>query len=160
MRQCLPERRPSPAQGSFLAHEGGIAHGSPDRVAFMTAPAEVDIVPTERKSRRMSRATVLILGVLMIPAALSITMNSYGALTVDSALRMAFATVAGQTIAILSAIVAVVLTITRRYAWPAIAAVAIIALVITQFALGTIASAGDLLLVRLDLIAEVDELNR
>lgn len=125
----------------------------------MTAPAEVDIVPTAGRPRRISRLTVLILGVVVIPAVLSITLNSYGALTVDGALRMAFATVAGQTIAILSAILVVVLTVTRRYAWPAIVAVAIIALVITQFALGTMATAGDLLLNRMDLIARVDELN-
>ena len=118
------------------------------------------MVSTASGPRRISRATILILGVLVIPAVLSITLNSYGALTVDGALRMAFATVAGQTIAILSAILVVVLTVTRRYAWPAIVGVAIIAFVITQFALGSMATAGDLLLNRLDLIAEVDKLNR
>ncbi|MCP2637739.1 hypothetical protein K0817_014370 [Microbacterium sp. HD4P20] len=126
----------------------------------MTAPSAVDQAPKAERRRRISRGTVLIVGVLVIPFALSAALNSYGALTVDSALRMAFATVAGQTIAILSAIAAVVLTVRRRYALPAILAFALIAALITTWAIGTMASAGDLLLERLATIAEVDELNR
>jgi Co/Zn/Cd efflux system component len=126
----------------------------------MTAPAEVQQPPTVRRPRRISRATVLILGVLVVPFVLSVALNEYGGHSVEGSLRMAFASVAGQTIAILSAIAAIVLTVTRRYAWPAIVGFVIIALVITQFAIGNMASAGDLLLERLELIAETDELNR
>lgn len=46
------------------------------------------------------------LGVIVMPLALSAALNSYGPLTEDGAIRMAFATVAGQTIAILSVIAA------------------------------------------------------
>lgn len=125
-----------------------------------TAPAAVDTAPTAKKSRGISRGGILVLEVVVIPFALSAALSSYGALTTESALRMAFATVAGQTIAIISAIVAVVLTVRRRYAWPAIMAFALIAAVITTWAVGSMASAGDLLLDRLELIAEVDVLNR
>ncbi|MEV8370052.1 hypothetical protein [Microbacterium sp. NPDC064584] len=126
----------------------------------MTVPTDLDQAPTVSRPRRISRGAVLVVGVFVLPFLLKVALNSYGALTVDGALRMAFATVAGQTIAILSAIVAIVLTVTRRYAWPATVAFVIIGIVITQFAVGTIASAGDLLLDRLDKIAEVDQLNR
>lgn len=128
-------------------------------VAAMTAPAAVDIAPKAKNSRGISRGAILLLGVVVIPFALSAALNSYGALTTDGALRMAFATVAGQTIAIISAIVAVALTVRRRYAWPAIVAFVLIAAVITSWAVGNMASAGDLLLDRLELIAEVDKLN-
>ncbi len=96
----------------------------------------------------------------MIPLALNIAFNSYGPLTAESALRMAFAAVAGQAIAIVSAIVAVALTVRRRYAWPAIAAFVIIAAIITSWATANMASAGEMLLDRLTLIDEVNELNR
>ncbi|WP_243074345.1 hypothetical protein [Microbacterium sp. SS28] len=126
----------------------------------MTAQPSVELIPPARRQRRrISRGTVLLVGVVLIPMALSIAFNSYGPLTVDSALRMAFATVAGQTVAIISAIAALVLTVRRRYAWPAIVAFAIITAVITTWAFGTIAAAGDTLLDRFELIAEVDELN-
>ena len=95
----------------------------------------------------------------MIPLVLNVSLNSYGALTVDGAVRMAFATVAGQTIAILSAIAIVVLTV-KRYAIPSVIATTVIAAVITCTAVSIMAGAGDLLLIRLDNIAEIDQLNR
>jgi Co/Zn/Cd efflux system component len=115
--------------------------------------------PVLRRPRLVGRSTVLILGVLVIPFALSVALNSYGPLTVHTALRMAFATVAGQTIAILGAIAALALAIKRGYAWPAIIAFGLIAVVITTWAIGSMASAGTLLIDRLDLVAEVDQLN-
>lgn len=119
----------------------------------------VDTKPETKRPRGISRATVLVVGVILIPLVLGLAFNSYGALTIDGALRMAFATVAGQTIAILSAITALILTIKRRYAWPAIVSFAIITAVITLWAFGSMASAGDTLLDRLDVIAEVNQLN-
>lgn len=71
----------------------------------------------------------------------------------------AAATVSGQTIAILTAVLVVVLTVRRRYALPAILAVSLIAMLVTAHAFGAIESSGDLLLTRLDLIAETDRLN-
>lgn len=126
----------------------------------MTTVSAVNNSSTVFRPRRISRGLVLVLGTFVIPFALNIAFNSYGPLTVDSALRMAFASVAGQIIAVLSAILAVVLTVRRRYAWPAIAAFVIIAAIITIWAIGNMVSAGDILLDRLALINELNELNR
>ena len=125
----------------------------------MTAQPVAESNPTVKPPRRISRGAVLLLGVILVPTVRNVVFNSYGALTVDGALRMAFATVAGQTIAILSAITALLLTVKRRYAWPAIVAFTIITAVVTVWAFGNIATAGDTLLNRLDVIAEVNELN-
>ncbi|MBW9094502.1 hypothetical protein JNB62_12475 [Microbacterium jejuense] len=125
----------------------------------MTAQPVVGTNPPAKRTRRIGRSSVLLLGVVLVPTALNIVFNSYGALTVDGALRMAFATVAGQTVAILSAITALVLTVKRGYAWPAIVAFAIITAVVVGLAVSSIAAAGDTLLSRLDSIAQVNELN-
>ena len=123
----------------------------------MTAPVVQKSPSVSRQG--ISRGSVLLLGVILIPVALNVAFNSYGALTVDGALRMLFATVAGQTIAILSAITALVLTFKRGYAWPATASFAIITAVITASAFATISTAGDTLLDRLTLIEQVNHLN-
>ncbi|MCR2786103.1 MULTISPECIES: hypothetical protein [unclassified Microbacterium] len=125
----------------------------------MTAQPVVEKNPLMKRPRPISRGTVLAVGVILIPMALTVAFNSYGALTVDGALRMAFATVAGQTIAILSAITALVLTVKRRYAWPTTVAFAIITALVTMWAFGSIASAGESLLNRFDVIADVNQLN-
>ncbi|GAA5206432.1 hypothetical protein GCM10025774_07550 [Microbacterium kyungheense] len=125
----------------------------------MTAQSVVGTHPPVKRSRRVGRGFILMLGVIVVPLALNMLFNSYGALTVDGALRMAFAAVAGQTVAVLSAMTALVLTVKRGYAWPAIVAFAIITAVVVGLAVGSIAAAGDTLLSRLDLIAEVNELN-
>jgi len=129
-------------------------------VRHMSSPTAMEHPSVAKRSRRISRSFVLIVGVILAPVALSVALNSYGALTVDGAIRMAFGTVAGQTIAILSAITAVVLTVRRGYRFPAIAAMVVIAVAITLVAISNAASAGDLLLTRLDIIAQVNELNR
>ncbi|MDN3496916.1 hypothetical protein QL996_13320 [Planococcus sp. APC 4015] len=111
------------------------------------------------RERRVSRRLVLIAGVVLIPFALGLALNSYGALTADGAVRMAFATVAGQTVAILSAITAVIVTVKQKRSWQSLILMTIIAAVIAIAAVVSIASAGDLLLVRLEMIAEVDQIN-
>ncbi|MGL3149567.1 hypothetical protein ACSS7Z_04330 [Microbacterium sp. A82] len=126
----------------------------------MTAQALTKQPLGAKRSWRVSRAAILIVGIILIPVALSIALNSYDALTVDGALRMAFATVAGQTIAILSAVTALILTVKRRYALPAIAAFVLIAVFVTIAAISNMANAGELLLTRLDIIADVDRLNQ
>ncbi|WP_460802788.1 hypothetical protein [Microbacterium sp. GXF6406] len=103
---------------------------------------------------------ILALGVIVVPLAFTVAFNSWGALTVDSALRMAFATVAGQVIAVLTGFLVVGIAWKRRYRLTHIVALAIIAVVITIIAFGVVASAGDLLLSRLDLIADTNLLNQ
>lgn len=107
--------------------------------------------------RRVRRSTILFLGVIVIPVALGLALNSYGPLTVDSALRMAAATVAGQTIAILSAVTAVILTVRRRYPARSVIAMVVIAAVITWISITAMSSAGEALITRLDLIADVEQ---
>ena len=125
----------------------------------MTQQSTVEPTAIAAPRRPVSRAIVFVVGVLVIPFAISAIFNGYGALTVDSAFRMHAATIAGQTIAILTAVLVVGLTIRRRYALPAILAVSLIAMLVTAHAFGAIESSGDLLLTRLDLIAETDRLN-
>ncbi|MHA7275109.1 hypothetical protein ACX80O_01075 [Arthrobacter sp. Hz1] len=122
----------------------------------MSVPMSSDEVSLVKRPRRISRTAVLVLGVVVIPFLLSAALNSYGPLTVDSALRMAAASVAGQTIAVLSAFTAVILTVRRRHSVSAIIAIVLIAAVVTGVAVYAITNAGDVLLKRLDLLGEMD----
>lgn len=126
----------------------------------MTAPSGLNQAPTVKQPYRISNTTILLLGVVVIPFALSAALNSYGPVTVDSALRMAASAVAGQTIAILSVVTATVIAIKRRYSVMTILATVLIAAVVTVFAVSTMATAGDLLLTRIDSVTEINTSNR
>lgn len=106
-----------------------------------------------------SRTAILLAGVFVIPSLLALALNSYGALTVDSAIRMAFTTVAGQTIAILSGLGALVMTVVRRAPWPGILFFSALAVIISVWAVVGMVEAAALLQSRLDLVAETDLLN-
>ena len=127
----------------------------------MSAPAAV----RTRRGSHISTFGILIGGVLVIPFVLSALFNSYGALTYESAIRMGFATAAGQTIAILSAIGVIALAVARRRTVDhaafliQVVVLTFIALAITVNAFGVMSSAGELLLTRLDLVAETAKLN-
>ncbi len=112
------------------------------------------------RSFRLSPTGILLLGAIAIPFALTVALNSYGPLTEDSAIRMAFTAVAGQTIAILSAIAALAVTISRRPHVAQIAVFVIIAAAVTLAAIEGMMSASELLLNNLELVAESDLLNR
>jgi Co/Zn/Cd efflux system component len=124
----------------------------------MTAPV-LEKPDTTSRSRGISFGGILVLGVFVVPFILTAVLNSYGPLTEESALRMAFATVAGQTIAILTACAVLVLAVKRRQPLPDVLVLIVIGAVITAFAIGAMGSAGNELLARLDLIAEVAALN-
>ncbi|MDN4609594.1 hypothetical protein [Arthrobacter burdickii] len=126
----------------------------------MTAPAGSNQAPTLQRSHRISNTTILILGVVVIPFVLLAAFNSYGPLTVDSALRMAASIVVGQTIAILSVVTATVLAIKRRYGVMTVLATVVIAAMVTSSAVSTMTRAGDELLTRIDLVTETDASNR
>ena len=126
----------------------------------MTAPAGSNQAPTVQRPHRISNTTILILGVVVIPFALIAALNSYGPITVDSALRMAASIVAGQTIAILSVATATVLAIKRRYGVMTVLATVVIAAMVTSSAVSTMARAGDELLTRIDIVTETDASNR
>lgn len=106
-----------------------------------------------------SRTAILLTGALVIPTLLALALNSYGPLTADTAIRMAFATVAGQTIAILSAIAALAVTLIRRAPWPGILFFSVVAIFIAVWAFNSMTDAAVLLQTRLELVAETSLLN-
>ncbi|MHC9045044.1 hypothetical protein ACYX8G_10705 [Microbacterium saperdae] len=104
------------------------------------------------------RRVILVLSIFVVPALLSVLLNSYGPLTVESAIRMACATIAGQTVAIGGAAVAFVITVARRRSIPGIVLFAVLLVVVAVYASAAMENAGHLLIDRLDLIAEADAL--
>lgn len=126
----------------------------------MSTPAELSQEPTVKRPYRIRNTTILILGVWIIPVALLFAFNSYGPLTIDSALRMAASIVAGRTIAILSVITAIVLAIKRRYSVAKILVTVLVALLVTTSALSAMATAGDDLINRIDGITEITTSNQ
>jgi uncharacterized membrane protein len=109
---------------------------------------------------RVSRAAILAIGVVVAPLAVSLLLNSYGPLTEQTAVRMAFATVAGQTVAVMSSIVAVAMTVKRRLGVGEVVLFLAIAALIALTAVASITDASSILLVRLDLVDETNLLNR
>ena len=72
---------------------------------------------------------------------------------------MAFATVAGQTIAIVTAVVVVVLSFVRRIASVSLTISVVVGIVVVLAALSNMSAASDLLQQRLELVATVHQLN-
>ena len=105
------------------------------------------------------RRLILIVSLFVAPFALSLACNSWGALTVESALRMHAASIAGQTIAILGAVAALVVTITHRRTVPGVVFFTVVLAIVVVSALSAMENAGTLLLGRFDIIAEVDLLD-
>lgn len=126
----------------------------------MTAPTGLTQAPTVKQPNRISIIMILILGVVVIPFALFAALNSYGPVTVDSALRMAASTVAGQTIAILSVLTATVIAIKQRYSVMKVLATVVIAVMVTSSAVSTMARAGDELLAHVDRVTDINTSNR
>ncbi|CAH0259181.1 hypothetical protein SRABI98_03460 [Microbacterium sp. Bi98] len=127
----------------------------------MTAQiAEQGSTAAPHRRPQLRPIAILALGVVVVPLAFATAFNSWGALTEDSAMRMAFATVAGQVIAVLTGFLVVGIAWKRRYRLTQIAVLAAIAVAITINAFAIVASTGDLLLSRLDLIAETNLLNQ
>jgi|GEM_PF-3578418 len=121
----------------------------------LAAPPVRAAVPPWWTRRRL----ILIISLFVIPIALSLACNSWGALTVESALRMHAGAIAGQTITILGAVAALVVTITHRRNLPGIVFFALFLAVVVVSALSAMESAGTVLLERFDTIAELDLLD-
>jgi len=96
----------------------------------------------------------------VLPLVLGLAFNSWGPLTPASAIAMAFATVAGHTIAVVSAVTVVFLSFARRSGGASVAMSLVVAAFVVLFALSNVSLAGDLLQQRLELVSSVDELNR
>ncbi len=116
------------------------------------------LLTPEDKRGHVSRGLVLVVGVFLVPGALTLIFNSWGPLTNESALRMAFASIAGQTIAILSAVTVLVMTMLRRR-WRDLPLFVVIALLICSGASASMGNTGDMLMNRFERVAEVDRLN-
>ena len=106
--------------------------------------------PTKR-SFRIQPGAILIFGVVLVPMLLALALNSYGELTDAGAVRMAFGTVAGATLGIVSALAAAALVIVRRSHPGAIVGYSVFAVLVIMWGFGSMASAADLLLSRLTL---------
>jgi hypothetical protein len=101
--------------------------------------------------RGFSAPLLLLFGLVIVPGALSLLSTPAGAPTDEDYVRMAFSTVAGATVAILSVAGLLVDRIVRRAKASTIVLFAAIALVVVPWQLSMISSAADLLLVRLSL---------
>ncbi|WP_349309841.1 hypothetical protein [Microbacterium sp. MM2322] len=82
---------------------------------------------------------MFVAGVVVVPLALILSVfNSWGPLTEESAVRMAFAQVAGGPVAILSALAFVVLTIRRGVDWAATAGALLVAALVISWSAAAI----------------------
>jgi len=98
-----------------------------------------------------SAPILLIGGVVVVPMALGLLFNSWSTPDDEAYVRMAFATVAGATLAIATVVGLLVDRIIRRATVSTIAIFAVIALVVVPYELNAISGAAELLLARLDL---------
>lgn len=109
----------------------------------MTTAEQVETAPTQRRmSAYVSRGLILIVGVFGVPLLLMLLFTSYHTVTVDSALRQAFASVAGQTVAIATALTVVAMTaVTRR--WRQLPLFIVIAVFVCVAAVNSMTSTGE-----------------
>lgn len=102
--------------------------------------------------RQWGTSLILVAGVLGIPGLLAILTTSYSAPDAAAYVRMAFATVAGQTIAIVTVAGLLASRIISRAGRTEIIKFAAIGAAVTFYAVSIIAHTGDILLQRLDLL--------
>lgn len=98
------------------------------------------------------RVGVLLLGVLVIPTVIAAIAETSGPFTPNSIIWMAFATAAGQTIGILGAISAFVITLLHRRGVAEIALFTGVVIVTVLLAANTLTAAADIVFVRLGLL--------
>ncbi|WP_270351993.1 hypothetical protein [Microbacterium testaceum] len=118
----------------------------------MSTTQPIEETAARRPRRRLSRALILIAGVVLIPFALALIFTSYHTVTEESAVRQTFALVAGQTIAILTAIAVVVVTAVERR-WRELPLFVLIALAVISSAVSSLTRTGEQLLQLLSTVA-------
>ncbi|WP_295779754.1 hypothetical protein [uncultured Microbacterium sp.] len=118
----------------------------------MSTAQQVEQVVTRRPRRRPSRALILIAGVVLIPFVVALIFTSYHTVTEESAVRQAFALVAGQTIAMLTAIAVVTMTAVERR-WRELPPFLVIAAAVISSAVGSLTRTGEQLLQLLSTVA-------
>ena len=118
----------------------------------MSTAQQIEETAALRPRRRLSRGLILIAGVVLIPFALGLIFNSYHTVTEESAVRQAFALVAGQTIAMLTAIAVVVVTAVKRR-WRELPLFVVIALAVISSAVSSLTRTGEQLVQLLSTVA-------
>ncbi|WP_435748462.1 hypothetical protein [Microbacterium sp. PMB16] len=111
----------------------------------MTSQTETRPAPGTRL-RGFSSGFILVIGVVLIPMGLGLAFNSWSAPDADAYVRMAFAQVAGATVAIVTVVGLVVQRIVRRSSVGDIAWFALIAVVITTWQVTGLSRTADFLL--------------
>ena len=112
----------------------------------------VQAQPTVRSSKRslcvggFSAALILVAGVLIIPTTLFMAAASHTAPDTSDYIRMAFAQVAGATVAIVTSVALVIDRFARRAPRSAIAFLALIAAIVTIWEIQAIDTSADFLL--------------
>lgn len=101
--------------------------------------------------RGFSAPAVLGIGVVIVPVVLGLAFGNVAAPDDLAFVRMAFATVAGATVAIVSVTALLLDRIFRRASISTIAIFAAIALVVVPWEVAAIRTAGDMLLTRLSM---------
>ncbi|WP_127476548.1 hypothetical protein [Microbacterium sulfonylureivorans] len=96
-----------------------------------------------------SAPAVLLMGVVIIPTALGIAFGNVSAPDDEAYVRMAFATVAGATVAIVAVLGLLIDRIVRRATISTIALFSFLALIVVPWQLSAIAAASELVLARL-----------
>ena len=107
----------------------------------MTAP-DVDARPPVR-ARPLPAPLILLSGLVLVPAAISLAANSWTSPDAAAYVRMAFASVAGTVVAVASVLVLLVDRLVRRAPAGSMVALTIVVLV---WASSTLAETSDLLL--------------
>ena len=110
----------------------------------MTVP-DVDALPPVR-ARLLPAPLILLCGLLLVPAAIALAANSWTAPDAAAYVRMAFASVAGTVVAVVSVLVLLVDRLVKRAPAGNMVALTVVALV---WASSTLATASDVLLQRL-----------
>ena len=101
--------------------------------------------------RGFSAPLLLFSGLVLVPTGILLLFGQSSAPDDAAYVRMAFASVAGSTLAIATVLGLLVDRILRRASWSTIGLFAVIALVVVPWQLRIISSTGDTLLVRLGL---------
>ncbi|KAF2412865.1 hypothetical protein B1729_12850 [Microbacterium sp. B35-04] len=101
--------------------------------------------------RGFSAPILLVASLVVVPVMLGLLTTSWSTPDDEAYVRMAFASVAGATLAIAAVLGLLVDRIIRRATVATIAIFAVISLVVVPYELGVMSRAADLLLVRLSL---------
>ncbi|MFB7883421.1 hypothetical protein [Microbacterium sp. NPDC056057] len=101
--------------------------------------------------RGFSAPLILLGGLVIVPIGLALLTTGYEAPDDAASVRMAFASVAGATVAIITVLGLLVDRIVRRASLSTIAIFAVIALVVVPWQLSAVSRTADLLLTRLAL---------